>query len=80
MKGGALANTNFAKSAGCSATTGVTAGLYSLVVQNTSGNYIWDQVGTNADFESPNQHRFDGTDGPGPPNQCVPGCYCARSQ
>jgi hypothetical protein len=51
-EGWSAANTNFALS-GCSATTGVTAGLYSLVVQNTSGNYIWDQVGTNADFESP---------------------------
>ncbi len=35
-----------------SSTTGVTAGLYSLVVSNTTGNFLWDQTGATPDIQS----------------------------
>ncbi|MCX7722659.1 MAG: immunoglobulin domain-containing protein [Verrucomicrobiae bacterium] len=42
---------NFA-SDGFSSSTGVTAGLYSWIVRNTTGNYKWNQDGTDPDLES----------------------------
>ena len=52
-EGWTVVDTNNFAFAGTSQTQGVTAGLYSLAVQNTTGNYLWNQDGTAPDFQGP---------------------------
>jgi hypothetical protein len=52
LEGWTIVNTNFAFG-GLSNTNGASAGLYSLVVSNTTGNFAWNQDGTAPDFRGP---------------------------
>lgn len=53
LEGWSIANTNDFTSNGFSTNNGVTDGLYSWEVENTTGGYIWDQVGDAPDLQGP---------------------------
>ena len=53
LEGWSVVDTTDWTSAGFSTTTGVMAGSYSWAVQNTTGNYLWDQTGATPDLQGP---------------------------